>query len=112
MSLDPKRVQLDKMEMEEAYRLDPERAEYVRQQLTNHLSDSSVQRLILDRLPVPANIQPPPNLDHYFADALAANQMGHIKATDASLRRMQANVRNILGPMSGPASRKGSLAKS
>ena len=99
IQLAPGRVSLQQLESAEAFRLDREKAEYVRQQMCLYQPDDGVQRLVIEKAKVPENVPNPPKLDDYFAEALAVAKYGHVKAHDSSLQRMQENVRNILGPL-------------
>ena len=76
-----------------------EKAEYIRQEMLTPKSDAEVKLLILEDTPVPDNVPRAPILDDYFGDALTSANMGHAKAKDVTLQRMQNNIRNILGPL-------------
>ena len=99
VALDPKRIVLHEIDQRGAFTLPAEHAEYIRQQLSIEQPDDIVQRIVLEKLPVPENVQQPPRLDEYFRDLLAQQSMGHVRGTDTTLHRMQDNVRNILGPL-------------
>ena len=99
VALNPKRIVLHEIDQRGAFTLPAEHAEYIRQQLSIEQQDDIVQRIVLEKLPVPENVQQPPRLDDYFRDLLSQQGMGHIRGTDTTLQRMQDNVRNILGPL-------------
>ena len=99
VSLDPKRIILHDIDKRVAFTLPLEQAEYIRQQLSIEQPDDIVQRIVLEKSPVPENIQQPPRLDDYFRDLLAEQGMGHARGIDTTLMRMQDNIRNILGPL-------------
>ena len=99
IAIDPRRIDLLKVDQKGIFRLSDEKAEYIRRQLSTHLPDDVVKRLVLETAPVPANVQSTPQLDEYFKDLLREQNMGHARGMDATLQKMQENVRNILGPL-------------
>ena len=103
VALDPKRIVISEIDQQGAFTLPLEQAEYIRQQLSFEQPDDIVQRILLEKSPVPENVQQPPRLDDYFRDLLAEQGMGHSRGIDTTLMRMQDNVRNILGPLRGRA---------